>query len=85
MVTSVQPQMIKYVSYNMHGYYNGLSVLHELCKSYDIVLIKEHWLQACELDKLNLVNINFNCATVSAMDAKCASGILRGRHCHSLA
>jgi len=59
----------------MRGYYNGLSMLNELCKSYDIVLIQEH----CKLDKLNLVNSNFNYATVSAMDAKCASGILRGR------
>ena len=40
------------VSFNCHGYNNGLSYLPVLLDSSDIVLLQEHWLSDSELDKL---------------------------------
>jgi len=71
--------VVKTVSYNMHGFNSGLSLLHEMCKTYDIILIQEHWLQSSELEKLNMIDCNFSSLAESAMDTKCANGIIHGR------
>ena len=70
---------IKFASYNMHGFNNGLPMMQDICKSADIILIQEHWLQTSELNKLNLIDRNFSSLAVSAMDIKSGDGILRGR------
>ena len=54
-------------------------MLQILCKSYDIIFIQEHWLQESELQKIDLINCNYNCFSLSSMNQKVASGILVGR------
>ena len=63
----------------MHGYNNGVSMLHELCLSYDIILLQEHWLLQSDIYKLNNVNTNFTAFDISSMNAKASLGILTGR------
>jgi len=70
---------VQFASYNMYGFNSGLPMLQEMCKTYDIILIQEHWLQTCDLHKLSLIDNNFSCLAVSAMDSKCGNGILHGR------
>ena len=71
--------VVQFASYNMYGFNSGLPMLQEMCKTYDIILIQEHWLQTCDLHKLSLIDNNFSCLAVSAMDSKCGNGILHGR------
>jgi len=71
--------VVQFASYNMYGFNSGLPMLQEMCKTYEITLIQEHWLQTCDLHKLSLIDNNFSCLAVSAMDSQCANGILRGR------
>ena len=40
------------VSYNCHGFNNGLSYLPVLLDSFDVILLQEHWLSDSELTKL---------------------------------
>ncbi len=47
------------VSYNLHGYSQGLSMLPSLCEENKIVLVQERWLYPDELGKLDLINDNF--------------------------
>src|SRR5437867_1503206 len=54
-------------------------MLSELCKLYNIIAIQEHWLRADELDKLSLINCDFNSFAASGMVHAAASGLLRGR------
>jgi len=66
-------------SYNLHGLFNGFSLLTLLCKNYDIVLVQEHWLPSSGLCKLSTLDRNFDCCAVSSMDAKSCRGPLIGR------
>src|SRR6266516_2240724 len=73
------PVNLKICSYNMYGFANGLPLLYSLCKSYDIIMLQEHWLTTNELSKLNNIDCNFAYVGVSAMDKKIESGLLTGR------
>ena len=70
---------LKICSFNMHGFNNGLSMTRSLCLSHDIILIQEHWLLNCDLDKLNLIDLNFTSTALSSMNTKAAEGIISGR------
>ena len=50
-----------------------------MCENYDIIFLQEHWLLSCNLFKLEEIDKNFECFSVSAMDNKAGSGILVGR------
>ena len=74
-------QNLKLVSYNMHGFYQGISVVDELIKSSspDILLLQEHWLTPDNLyvlDKYFAKYFSFGC---SAMSTRIESGMLVGR------
>jgi len=70
---------IKCVTYNMHGFNQGVAMLHELCLSYDIILCQEHWLLTSQLEKISNLSSDFHCVSVSSMDDICGRGVLRGR------
>jgi len=63
----------------MHGYNSGLSMVKSLCLNFDIIMLQEHWLLTNNLSKLDNIDSNFQCCSISAMDNKAASGILVGR------
>lgn len=67
------------VSYNLHGFNQGISMLPSLCKVNNIVLIQEHWLYPDDLGKLDYVDKNFLCVATSAMSIALARGIRHGR------
>lgn len=46
-------EKLSFVSYNCHGFNNGLSYLPVLLDSFDVVLLQEHWLSDSELVKLS--------------------------------
>ena len=54
-------------------------MVKSLCDTHDIILLQEHWLLTSNLHKINQINSNFQCYSLSAMDNKVASGILVGR------
>ena len=65
-------------SYNMHGFRQGLPCLIDLCSTYDIVFVQEHWLSTPDLHLLN-VRAEHIVSLSSAMDDAVARGVLRGR------
>ena len=77
--SSLPSPSLKCCSYNMHGFYNGISMLHSLCESHDIVCVQEHWLHNYEFSKFSDWCPEFNVYGISAMNDKVASGILVGR------
>lgn len=70
---------MKLVSYNMHGFNQGKSLLEDLCCNYDIIFCQEHWLSPDFLFKLSDVATDFVCFSNSAMTDCVNNGILRGR------
>ena len=79
ITTNFQMSNIKICSYNMHGFNNGVSIEKSLCKTHDIILLQEHWLLTSNLYKIDQIDNNFQCYSISAMDHKVSSGILVGR------
>ena len=71
--------LVKISSYNMHGFYNGASMLADLCKSSMIVAIQEHWLRVDELNKFSFVHTDYDFHAVSGMSSALTKGIIRGR------
>jgi len=45
------PSCVKIVSYNPHGFNQGVGMLLELCTSFDVIFCQEHWLLSDQLDK----------------------------------
>jgi exonuclease III len=54
-------------------------MLINMCKSFDIILVQEHWLTTNDLSKLNNIDANFTSFGVSAMNSRLENGILLGR------
>ena len=74
------PLKLKVVSFNMHGFNQGISAIKELIDDFtpDVFLIQEHWLTEANLNKFDLFTnyFSFGC---SAMTNQVASSILVGR------
>ena len=66
-------------SYNMHGFANGLPMLHSLCSNHDLILLQEHWLHTYEFHLLSDMFTDFNSYSISAMNDKLAAGLFLGR------
>ena len=66
-------------TYNLHGLNQGLPLLHELVKQFDVICIQEHWLSSDQFYKLESLSPDFTSFNKSAMDKVCADDILRGR------
>jgi len=69
------------VSYNMHGYNQGVEgtkeIIHKLYP--DVIALQEHWLTPANLHTLNEVSSNYFCFGSSSMTSVLASGPLIGR------
>ena len=69
---------VKFATFNMHGWRQGLPSLTELCLSCDVIFLQEHWLTSSDCHKLN-VNDDFVLFFSSAMDSVVSAGVLKGR------
>jgi len=69
------------VSFNMHGFQQGLPVVTELLndKQVDILAVQEHWLTPANLCKFNTVSADYFTFGSSAMSKCVESGMLVGR------
>ena len=70
---------LKVVTYNCHGFNQGLPYLKDLLCYNDIICIREHWLCSKDLPKLAELNNDFDVTASFAVDSVLGSGILRGR------
>ena len=52
------------VSFSLRGLRSGIAMLHEICDSYSVIGVQEHWLRPDELDKLPVINCDFHSAAV---------------------
>ena len=61
-----ETQKLKLVSYNMHGFYQGFSVVDELIKtrSPDVLLLQEDWLTPANLYVFDKYFANFSPSVV---------------------
>ena len=72
---------LKIVSYNMHGFHQGYSVIEDLitqCEP-DLFLLQEHWLTPANLSKFENSFSNYLSFGSSAMSRRIESGMLYGR------
>ena len=67
-------------TFNMHGFSNGVSMLHDLCNNNsNMIAFQEHLLRSDECDRFSSIHDDYNFHAVSDMDDVMAKGILRGR------
>ena len=74
--------LVSVVSYNLHGFNQGSTLLKDLCTNVepDVIFLQEHWLSSINLDKIKFfARNNYYCVASSAMETVIQSGILRGR------
>ena len=80
---SVDTSVLSVVSYNMHGFYQGLSVMQDLTVNVndrpDIFLLQEHWLTPANLHKFDDYFSDYFSFGSSAMSKCVQSGVLMGR------
>jgi len=73
--------VLKLVSYNMRGFFQGHPVIEDLIsdENPDIIFAQEHWLTPANLNKFELYFNDFFTFGISAMSTAVESGMLRGR------
>ena len=73
--------LFKAVTFNMHGYNQGISMLNKLCNdpSVNCILIQESWCTPMNLHRILQVSPNFSGYGISAMTKVLSTSILRGR------
>ena len=64
------------VTYNMHGFNQGVPMLLEILKGTDVVCVQEHWLSEFSLDDLEHLNDDFDVFSISSLNP---NFILKGR------
>lgn len=74
------------ISYNLHGYNQGSSLLNCICSSdnewnimFDCILIQEHWLTPCNLYKLVKFSKQYSFFGISAMEQAVSVSVIKGR------
>ena len=72
--------VLSVMTYNMHGYNQGESLVKEVCNnnSYALIYLQEHWLTPGNMHKFDIFT-NYTCFGVSAMDSTIKNNILVGR------
>src|SRR6267154_1467210 len=78
-MSSLSNYNLRIASYNMFGFNNGLPMLLSMCKSFDIILVQEHWLMSNDLSKLSNIDKNFISFGVSALNSRLENRIISGR------
>ena len=73
--------LLKVISYNLHGFNQGFIGIKELMSKIepDIIMVQEHWLTPDNLWKLNTLSDNYFVFGSSAMAASVSAGPLVGR------
>ena len=82
MATNTIDGSLKFVSYNMHGFMQGFSVLEDFVKTDnkpDVFLLQEHWLTPANLDKFDKYFSDYFSFGCSAMSTAVETGMLRRR------
>ena len=82
MADSTQSSRLSIISYNLHGYNQGLPGCTERTDRQtesSVIAYQEHWLTTDNLDKLNNISIDYFVCGSSAMDASVGAGPLVGR------
>ena len=59
--------MVSIATFNLLGHGNGLNMLRDLCTSYNLVCVLEHWLRHYELNVLQSVTKFHSVVVFSAM------------------
>ena len=70
------------MSYNMHDFNQGADLVNHWCnmKSFDVLLIQEHWLSPAMLNRFNdIIGSDYFCFAFSSMAVTCSADVLRGR------
>jgi len=70
---------IRICSLNLHGFNNGITMVTELMKNHDIILLQEHWLLKEDLGRLDTIHSDFVSYSISAMNDRSSESILTGR------
>ena len=71
---------INIASHNLRGLRSGLSMLNELCRdNFHIIAFQEHWLRPDEIDKLSIINNEYNFSACSGMTAAVSDGFVSGQ------
>ncbi len=70
---------LSFVTYNLHGFNQGVHYLQELLLKYDIVCVQEHWLSSVDEGSLSNLNSDFLMVASYAVDNVLGKGILKGR------
>src|SRR5579862_34152 len=73
--------VFKFVSYNMHGFNQGIMQLKTICESmtYNVIFIQETWLTPDKLPYFLIFREDYHIFCVSSMDTTLGKGILKGR------
>ena len=73
--------LLKIVSFNMRGFYQGCSVIEELTENDqpDVIFLQEHWLTPANLSKFESHFVDYFSFGCSAMSESVDFGMLRGR------
>jgi len=67
------------VSYNLHGFNQGVSILPNILSLYDVVCVQEHWLFPFDLNKLSAISDKFVTFSCSSMSDVISNGTFKGR------
>ena len=67
------------VTYNLHGFNQGVFLLTSLCGNVDVIFVQEHWLAPFDLHRLYNFCDDYICFASSAMDEVISSSCLHGR------
>ena len=70
---------IRFVTYNMHGFNQGSTLLKELCTCADVIFTQEHWLFPFNLQLMHNISDDFVCYSSSAMGELVDKGAVLGR------
>ena len=78
---TVNTTLLKIMSYNMHGFYQGYPTLHDLSDAhcFDVIMLQEHWLTPDNLSTFDHYFTEYFSVGCSAMAKRLESGMLRGR------
>ena len=62
------------ISYNMHGFNQGVELVKHWCliKSFDVLIVQEHWLSPATLYRFNdVIGPDYFCFSFSSMGTTC--------------